>query len=166
MKIRNDHLEALRQEELQRAKQSPKTGMFADVLAKETATDDTGAAQASSSNKAVAAASLPLGVGRAEAATGAAAAENNPPTERMVMDHLDDVLTQWEAYASGLKGGTGEGGLRDAYGMLDNISKQVGQIKQTLPGIPQGSPALQSMVDELEIMTVTERFKFNRGDYS
>ncbi len=166
MKIRTDHLEALRQEELQRANQSPKTGMFADVLAKEAATDDTtGATQDSSQAKAVAAAPLPLDVGSVESATGTEAAEGNPPTERMVMEHLDSVLTQWEAYASGLKGGTGEGDLREAYGVLENISSQVGQIKETLPGVPQGSPALQSMVDELEILTVTERFKFNRGDY-
>lgn len=168
MKIRTDHLEALRQEELQRTKQSSKTGMFADVLAKETATDDTGATQDSSQAKAVAAAPLPLDVEGVETATGPEAADGNPPTEQMVMEHLDSVLTQWEAYASGLKGGAGEGDLREAYGRLETISSQVGQIKETLPGMQQGSPAspaLQSMVNELEILTVTERFKFNRGDY-
>lgn len=166
MKIRSDHLEALRHEELQRARPASGTGMFNDVLATESAKGDAaGAAQDTSNTKAVAATPLLSDVENAGTATGDAAADSNPLTERTVMEHLDSVLDQLESYASTLKLDSAQGGLRNAYGVLEDLSTQVDQLKQSLPDLPQGNPALQSVVDELEILTVTERFKFNRGDY-
>lgn len=166
MKIRSNPLEALRQEELQRARQSSGTGTFDDMLAMESAKSETaGATQDSSQVAALATAPPLLDIEAVESATEAETADANPLTERTVMEHLDSVLDQLESYASSLKGDSEQGGLRNAYGVLENISSQVGQLKQSLPELPQENPALQSVVEELEILTVTERFKFNRGDY-
>lgn len=160
MKIRTDHLEALRLEELKRRATPSGTGMFEDVLAKESAKD--GAATISSSPTAVAAAPLaPL----SGSVTGTEAAEPTTLTEREVMDHLDLVLHKWEEYAQGLKADAPGQNLRQAYGALESISGEVGKLKQALPGLPVASTNLKSVVEELEILTVTERFKFNRGDY-
>jgi hypothetical protein len=38
-------------------------------------------------------------------------------------------------------------------------------LKSSHPGLGKDHPGLQSVVDEMEILAVTERIKFNRGDY-
>ena len=165
MKIKSEYLEALRQEDVQRARQLSGTGTFDDVLAMESAKKDTACvAQETPGAKSVLAPPLLAGVDCAETATEEAA-DATPLTGRTVMEHLDSVLDQLESYASTLKGDTAQSGLRNAYGVLEGISTQVDQLKQTLPDLPEGNAALQSVVDELEILAVTERFKFNRGDY-
>ncbi|GAB7081698.1 hypothetical protein [Megalodesulfovibrio paquesii] len=166
MKIRSNHLETLRQEDLRRARQSSGTGMFDGMLATESAKSDSpDASQDSSQATAVATASPLPDIDVVGSATDAEAADANPLTERAVMEHLDSVLDQLESYASSLKDDSEQGALRNAYGVLEDISSQVGQLKQSLPELQQENPELQSVVDELEILTVTERFKFNRGDY-
>lgn len=83
-----------------------------------------------------------------------------------VMDKIDDVLTEWEHYAETL---TRETNLKRADGVLDRIAGEVGDLKRRMDDEgAQGisTEELKSMVDELEVLAVTERFKFNRGDYS
>ena len=60
---------------------------------------------------------------------------------------------------------TSSTGLKQANNMLANIEDSVRQLKAATPNLSSDSP-LNSMVNELEIMTVTERNKLNRGDYS
>ncbi len=162
MKIRPEQLEALRREEELRSRSQPdKTGKFGDMLAQEVRKSDV--QQAAEGLEAP---------GRTEAATGAEAvqavdrAEAIQPqiTEREVMDTLDAVLDKWESYADSL-GAMRQGDLRQAYGVLEDISSEVEGLKAAAGSLEDGGGDLQSMVDTLEIMTVTERFKFNRGDY-
>jgi hypothetical protein len=162
MKIRPEQLDALRREEELRSRSQPdKTGKFGDMLAQEVRKGD--------SPEAAEGATPP---GRAEAAQAAEAARQvdraeavqPPTTEREVMETLDRVFDQWEQYADSLRQQE-EGDLRHAYGVLEDISSQVEGLKAATGGLEQRNPSLQSMVDSLEILTVTERFKFNRGDY-
>lgn len=91
--------------------------------------------------------------------------ENPSETEQKVMEHIDILLHKWENYAQVLKTpGTGDD-LRQAYGYLENIQSEVQVLKGAAPSLRTENPSLKSMVDELEILTVTEQFKFNRGDY-
>jgi len=50
--------------------------------------------------------------------------------------------------------------------VLEDIDGTVQQIKGENPDLATKHPALSGMVSELEVMTVTERIKFNRGDYT
>eukprot|EP01022_Parablepharisma_sp_SALTPOND_P013097 TRINITY_DN1726_c1_g1_i1.p1 TRINITY_DN1726_c1_g1~~TRINITY_DN1726_c1_g1_i1.p1 ORF type:complete len:713 (+),score=113.03 TRINITY_DN1726_c1_g1_i1:2754-4892(+) len=163
MKIRPEQLEALRREEELRSRSQPeKTRKFGDMLAQEVRKGD--------SPEAAEGAKPP---GRAEAAQAAdavqkvdrAEADQPPTTEREVMDTLDHVFDKWEQYAHSLRRMQEEGDLRQAYGVLEDISNDVEGLKAAAGGLEQQNPSLQSMVDSLEILTVTERFKFNRGDY-
>ena len=45
------------------------------------------------------------------------------------------------------------------------LPKIVSLLKDEHPGLDGHSPQLSSLVNELEVMTVTEKIKFNRGDY-
>jgi chromosome segregation ATPase len=78
-----------------------------------------------------------------------------------VMENVENVLAKWEDYAHQLEH-RGED-LRGAHQTLESIAEDVKQLKSDLP--EGGDEGLRSLVDELEILTVTERFKFNRGDY-
>lgn len=85
-------------------------------------------------------------------------------TESAVMNSMDNLLTQWETYAGQLSGSAG--GLKNADGVLSRITDGVKKLKEDNPTLSATHPGLSSMVDQLEVMAVTERIKFNRGDYS
>lgn len=82
------------------------------------------------------------------------------------MDSLDNLLSRWEKYAHQL---TAEPlGLRQANGILENIASEIGVLKAQWPQQAQPQPLipeLRGVLDELEVLAVTERIKLNRGDY-
>ena len=73
---------------------------------------------------------------------------------------MEALLDKWEDYADHLAGGS-EGGLKQAYAALEEIESGVAELQNRLPE----NAALQSVADELEILSRTEKIKFNRGDY-
>lgn len=166
MKIRTEQLEALQQQEQARAKSKPETGKFGDMLAQEVqkATSPAGLEKP----QAPPPGANVIGVNQllsAEPAEQVSKAEAVIPSEREVMDNIDSLLNKWENYADTLKTGQPDENLRQAYGVLENIQTEVRELKGSVPNMDEAYPNLKSMVDELEIMTVTERIKFNRGDY-
>ena len=92
--------------------------------------------------------------------------EQSAGFESKAMDTLDNLLTRWENYAHQLA--AEPGGLRHANGILEEISTEIGALKANWPqqSPPQPvAPGLRGVLDELEVLAVTERIKFNRGDY-
>ncbi len=87
-------------------------------------------------------------------------------SESAIMDKVDSVLDKWDQYAQSLQGTSGSASLKQAYGVLDDIDGAVQRIKGDNPDLATKYPALQGVVSELEALTVTERIKFNRGDYT
>ena len=77
-----------------------------------------------------------------------------------VTGQVESILDKWDSYAATLAGP--QAGLKSAYGTLDEITKDVANLKE---GQPNLDPGLRSIVDELETLATTEQFKFNRGDY-
>ncbi len=162
MKVRTDVMTPLEQQELERARKRDETGKFDEMLAQEVqkaTPHQQGSSGAASSLSEVAAA------GQLHAVQTTAPVENLSATERTVMENIDSLLSKWENYAQTLSMPVADEGLRQAYGVLENIHDQVLQLKAAAPDLERRSPSLKSMVDELEILTVTEQFKFNRGDY-
>ncbi len=163
MKIRTDQLTPLQDvEQRQRVRSSEEPGTFGEMLAQEV--------QKNSPDTEKAAAPPPgagvLSAQALQALQGVSQVDNQSPTEQEVMDNIDSLLSQWENYAQKLSTPLAEESLRQAYGMLESIQSGVQQIKAGVPNLDQQNPSLHSMVNELEIMTVTEQVKFNRGDYS
>lgn len=81
-----------------------------------------------------------------------------------VMDRLDGMLNQWDMYARQLGDAAGAD-LKGAYRTLEGLSGDIRSLKADNPDLTSQYPQLSSVVNELEVMTVTERFKINRGDY-
>ncbi|WP_052812772.1 hypothetical protein [Desulfonatronum thioautotrophicum] len=93
-------------------------------------------------------------------------AEPSSKFESKAMDTLDNLLSRWEKYAHQLS--SEPAGLRHANGILEEISTEIGALKANWPQQtpPQPvSPELRGILDELDVLAVTERIKFNRGDY-
>ncbi len=163
MKITQDTTSALQQAESQeRSRTSSDAEVFGDILAREVqGTEAQGTAQT---------AVPPIDGGMLEIAS-LIEAEGTAPTadltekERTAMENVDSLLTEWENYADQLASGEQEGGLRQAYGVLEHIESGVQKLKQDWPGMDQENPNMGSLVNELEVMAVTEKIKFNRGDY-
>lgn len=160
MKIHPDQLRALEQEQAKsRSAQEADKG-FGELLAKEV--------EGTAPTTAQGAAAPPLGGAALSGNILAAQSAAGEPSEsgQEVMERLENLLGEWEAYANNL-GSTAEGGgLRQANGNLETIENEVASLKQTMSGRGQeGDDELKAVIDEVEILAVTERIKFNRGDY-
>ncbi|MDO4766931.1 MAG: hypothetical protein Q4B25_02125 [Pseudomonadota bacterium] len=83
-------------------------------------------------------------------------------TERTIMDKMDTLLAKWENYSQTLAAPQGD--LRAGYRILDEIRSHVRDVKGDA-SIAAGKGDLDRMIEELDILAVTEEFKFNRGDY-
>lgn len=165
MKIQTDQLNVLTQSSETTTDSKKATSDFASLLAKEvggSSADATGL----SAPLLTGYAALDL-TGSQETDTDATATTQATGTsntsETAAMDTMDSLLTQWDTYTDQLASGSGGDSLKKAYGLLENIQSGVQQLKTSLAG--SSSSGLDSMANELEVMAVTEKIKFNRGDY-
>lgn len=172
MKIHPDQLEGIRQGTSEQTGVSGKprsTGAaFGDFLSQEVARSGEQTAKPS--------ATLPppgglgqLGALGALAATQSAApveaTTQAPQAEKAIMETVENLLDKWDSYAQSLQTPSDTAGLKKAYGVLEDIDGTVKKLKGDNPDLSSQNPALHGMVSELEVMAVTERIKFNRGDY-
>lgn len=169
MKIRTEQLDSLfkQQELLAKKPTAPGQQGFGATLAKEMGLAE--GTQASST--------LPL-PGSQNAVVGQmllGATENTaaPATDmeavlQQALQQASGALDTWDSYVGALQQ-AGKGGvqttLRDAYGLLQGLDGQIAALKQGAQPVLGQNPALADIVQELDVMTATEKFKFNRGDY-
>ena len=152
MKIRPDQIEGVQPEQTQRKNKAQEPGQaFGDLLNQEIAKGNAPMAPVGVAPPLIV---NPLIAAEAVTATNANAVDS------AVAGQVESVLDKWDNYAASLAGS--ESGLKSAYGTLDEIANEVAAIKESQPNL---DPGLKSIVDELETLTATEQFKFNRGDY-
>lgn len=78
-------------------------------------------------------------------------------------EQASGALDLWDSYTQTLGTSTTDTALRDAWGLLEGIDSQISQLRAN--PLRGRSSALDSILNELEVLTATEKFKFNRGDY-
>lgn len=161
MKIRPDLIEQLGRQEQAKARPKQTDKGFGDILAQEV--DKSQAPAGAQQAKAPPPGARTLGIDPAAALGQVSKTRPATAEELKVMENIENLLDKWENYADRLKAEEPGEGLKKAYGMLQNIQDDVQGLKAGLPKID--NPNLQSVVDELEILTVAENIKFNRGDY-
>ena len=76
------------------------------------------------------------------------------------------TLDMWDSYVSTLGDAGNNGSLRQAYALLQGIDGQVASLKENTAGLRGQNPGLDTLVNNLEVLATTEKFKFNRGDYN
>ncbi len=91
--------------------------------------------------------------------------QTNTTSTGQALEQAAGALDMWESYAQKLRMPDSDGNLRDAYALLEGIESQVSTLKTENSAVLEQNPELASLVNELEIMSTTEKFKFNRGDY-
>ena len=166
MKVRIEQLEALCQLEQLQKKPRADGADFNAVLAQELG--QTGGTQeslpAAPPPGARAGLVSPLLMGGVEGVSATQATGERFPVGT-AMERIDGLLDRWDAYAQELGKSAEQQGLRNAYQMLDGIDGDLQTLKQEMPDLAQQHAGLAAMMNELEVMTTTEKFKFNRGDY-
>lgn len=99
---------------------------------------------------------------------GLNAAENPGDQDSALLESLTAGLALGldglDSYAAGL-GDQSSDGLRRAWNALESLDGTIAGMRQDLGRLSQPNAELESMLNELEILATTEKFKFNRGDY-
>lgn len=177
MKIKNEQLEALLRQQEQSSGTIRKSGGqgsgFEAALAEQLGLVDGGASSTAEGT-------LPVGgMQTAQAsqasmisqmllgATGQTDEAN--PTEDVLQEaftQASGTLDMWDSYVSTLGDAGNNGSLRQAYALLQGIDGQVASLKENTAGLRGQNPGLDTLVNNLEVLATTEKFKFNRGDYN
>lgn len=78
-------------------------------------------------------------------------------------EQASGALDMWDKYAAILGTSPADSALRDAYSLLEGIDGRIMELKNNPAA--GSNPALSGLLNELEVLSATEKFKFNRGDY-
>lgn len=115
----------------------------------------------------------PLGAQEAQASVFSHLIMETPGTEAVTNPDLavleeafaqaSGTLDMWDKYASILGSSPADSALRDAYSLLEGIDSRIVELRGN--AVTATNPALNGLLNELEILSATEKFKFNRGDY-
>lgn len=99
---------------------------------------------------------------------GLQAADGDATGDQALLEALSGgiagTLDGLDKYAAGLRD-TSSTGLRDAWNALEALDGTIAGLRQDMGKLSQPDAELESMVNELEVLAATEKFKFNRGDY-
>lgn len=171
MNIQNEQLEALRPQQpidIQHNQQLSQANPFDTVL-------DRQIELAEQASQASAAAATVRQSGQASAAAmcsqmllassddGTASAGN---AVQRAFAQASGTLDMWDSYVDALQDANATGSLRHAYVLLQDINAQVASLKAGSATVRGQDAGLDALVNALDVMAVTERFKFNRGDYT
>jgi hypothetical protein len=143
--------------------QTKTSNVFDDILAEEQLR-----ANAGSGDSAVV--PPPPGAGRTDLIRsmllGGAEEEKPVSAEEAVLNEafnqVSDTLDALDKYSISLGSARS---LRETYSLLDDIDGRVNGLEKDSGTLRAQYPALDSLLNELKILSVTEKIKFNRGDY-
>lgn len=80
-----------------------------------------------------------------------------------VTKQTDALLLSWDEYSAALEGGAS---ARGAWEKLTKIEAQIKKLQGNLASMQSPNSNLESIANELNIMTIVEKAKINRGDYT
>lgn len=83
-----------------------------------------------------------------------------------LMSEIEDSLSGLDEYTKSLQSSGSAADLKQAWQSLSAFSQSVSNLRQNYASLSQQDSSLDAMINDLEIMAVTETYKFNRGDYS
>lgn len=170
MKIRNDQLQPLQESEVQRGKAQKGAKGFDDLFSRQLEANPAQAASgtAISSGLSGAAGSLSIHNPALLEMQAALAPESLQSAGLgIVQDAANDMegmLSTLDSYANELARDN-KADMRGAYSMLESVSNKVNELKTRYPDMEKEQPELASLVKELDVLAMTETYKFNRGDY-
>lgn len=159
MKIQNDPLHALLEQGEAHRKQKAGGADFEALLASELQNSSAAAGGAVSAQQNMAALSMQI---RSAQELGGAEAQDQAGA--VYAESMDKLLDKWALYSQAL-GRPDAASLKDVNNLLDGMSGELAVLKAALPELEGDNAGLAGLVNELEVLTTTERIKLNRGDY-
>lgn len=156
MNINTEYVEALQkqQETFRKTTETPSGDGFARVFSKEINRTEVAPAQQAGRSAAIDPAMLVSPVASRNDAENSTLLEN-------ITGQASGILDAWDRYAGNLASG---GSQKAAWTSLLGLDEQVQALRGSMKGL--NDPALESVVNELEIMAATEKFRLSRGDYA
>jgi hypothetical protein len=95
-------------------------------------------------------------------------AESDNPLEDVLQQSFQQasgLLDSVNAYVNALSARGADGNLKAIYPLLEGLEQQMDALKQGAAPLEKKHVGLANLINELEVLTTTEKFKFNRGDY-
>ncbi len=89
--------------------------------------------------------------------------QNDEKILKSLVQGLQSSLDSMDAYTNSLQGSES---LKQAYANLEQANNQIDMMRQDYAKLTTKNPTLNNMLQDLEVMAVTETYKFNRGDYA
>lgn len=105
-----------------------------------------------------------MNLGGLAGADGAAGASGDDALIEALSGGVSSSLDGLDKYASGLRDASPDG-LRNAWNALESLDGAIAGLRQDMGKLSKPNAEMESMLNELEVLAVTEKFKFNRGDY-
>ena len=82
------------------------------------------------------------------------------------MADIENSLSGLDEYTKNLQNLSSDSDLKQAWKELSAFSQSVNGLRQNYASLSQKDSSLDAVINDLEIMAVTETYKFNRGDYN
>ena len=172
MKIDNSELERILQGEQAKPKKPASSSAnstsdaFGSLFNSELSATDAQAKPSSSENLMHATSlsnSLALSANGATAMAGSKASANEKDVVDSLVSGINDTIEGMDAYAHSVQN---PASLKQAWSSLNVMNQNIGSMQKDFGKLSSQSPSIGSMLNELEVIGVTETYKFNRGDYS
>ncbi len=169
MKITNDQLEALLRQQSQTSSTSrtqTTQGGFEAALTEQLGLENAAASSAFSTSSTGQTSQASL---ISQMLLGTTQTESTDVDEDVIQSAFSQAsgtLDMWDSYVNALGSSNQDGSLREAYSLLQGIDGQVSALKDNTASVRGQNAGLDSLVNELDVMTTTEKIKFNRGDYT
>lgn len=170
MKIRNDQLHALQEAESQRAKTRKSADGFDELLGQELAANTAQGGPGTAISSPQAGLTGPFSIQnpallemQAVLAPGAMQSTGLGVVQEASQE-MESMFSTLENYANQLALDE-KADMRGAYSMLENVSSKISELRSRYPNMEKEQPGLSALVDELDVLALTETYKFNRGDY-
>ncbi|SHN69194.1 hypothetical protein [Desulfovibrio litoralis] len=76
---------------------------------------------------------------------------------------VNDLIDGFERYTNSLNNNSES--LKNAHSLLQDLSNGVKTLRLDTQNLSTKNPSMENILNELDVLATTERFKFNRGDY-
>ena len=159
MKIGTEQLHALQEKELRRARQPASSEGFGDLFTRQLETERS---LAPAETEDLASSPLAKAISLGDLPDAPAATSASGSAEAALL--MEGMFSTVEQYAGRLaRGNTAD--LKSAYGLLQDLGGQIENFANRYPAAEKELPELSAMLNDLAVLTATETFKVNRGDY-
>ncbi len=87
-------------------------------------------------------------------------------SRQALLNEIENSLSSLDLYTQSIQSQNASFNMKQAWQGLTAFNQSVNDLRQNYASLSEQDSSLDAMINDLEIMAVTETYKFNRGDYS